>query len=98
MGLKVDRSAGEHVLIHWIRRSRRGFAWLDGVDTPLGEASEQYRIILSSPTQRLELSSTEPRLLVERMTMALLGSGPVTAEVQQVGDYAVSRAVQITFS
>jgi hypothetical protein len=98
VGLKVDRSAGEHVLIHWIRRSRTGFAWLDGVDTPLGEASEQYRIILSSPTQRLELSSTEPRLLVERMTMALLGTGPFTAEVQQVGDYAVSRAVQITFS
>ncbi len=30
--------------LSWIRRSRSGFDWLDGIDAPLAEVSEQYRI------------------------------------------------------
>ena len=30
----------------WTRRSRSGFAWLDGADAPLGEAREAYRATL----------------------------------------------------
>jgi hypothetical protein len=30
----------------WVRRSRIGWQWLDGVDAPLGEALESYRIDL----------------------------------------------------
>jgi hypothetical protein len=32
--------------IKWIRRSRGGFEWLDGIDAPLAESSEQYRLVI----------------------------------------------------
>jgi Putative phage tail protein len=32
--------------IKWIRRSRGGFEWLDGIDAPLAESSEQYRLTI----------------------------------------------------
>lgn len=33
--------------IGWIRRSRNGFAWTDGVDAPLAEESERYRVAVA---------------------------------------------------
>lgn len=33
--------------IGWTRRSRAGFAWIDGADAPLGEEAEQYRITVT---------------------------------------------------
>jgi hypothetical protein len=40
------RRDGADTLFDWQRRSRSGFAWLDGVDAPLGEAREAYRVTL----------------------------------------------------
>ena len=40
------RRDGADTLFDWRRRSRSGFAWLDGVDAPLGEAREAYRVTL----------------------------------------------------
>lgn len=34
-------------LVTWTRRSRAGFGWIDGIDAPLGEDSEHYRLTLS---------------------------------------------------
>src|SRR3546814_8562333 len=34
------------VNVQWIRRSRQGRGWLDGVDAPLGAESERYRVTL----------------------------------------------------
>jgi hypothetical protein len=33
--------------IEWVRRSRNGWDWIDGVDTPLGEESERYQLTLA---------------------------------------------------
>jgi len=38
-----DDGAGG-IVVEWIRRSRSGFAWRDGLDAPLGEDSEVYRV------------------------------------------------------
>ena len=35
------------LVFDWVRRSRSGFAWLDGVDAPLGEDAESYALTLS---------------------------------------------------
>lgn len=35
---------GGDIALRWVRRSRAGFDWVDGVDAPLAEESEQYRI------------------------------------------------------
>lgn len=36
--------------LKWVRRSRNGWQWVDGVDAPLGEEREQYRVTLDEGT------------------------------------------------
>jgi hypothetical protein len=43
-GLTAAIQANGDTLCSWIRRSRAGFDWIDGVDAPLAEDSEQYQI------------------------------------------------------
>lgn len=31
--------------VRWIRRSREGWNWTDGIDAPIGEESERYRVV-----------------------------------------------------
>ena len=83
------------MLLRWTRRSRGGFAWIDGVDAPLGEAREQYRVVMASSAQNIELSTAEPTLLIDAATIGALGAGSIGVSVQQVGDYAISRPIQI---
>ena len=41
--LKGERQ-GDDLVITWVRRTRLDAPWLDGVDAPLGEASESYEV------------------------------------------------------
>ena len=36
--------AGASLALHWVRRTRIGGAWMNGIDVPLSEASESYRV------------------------------------------------------
>ena len=47
VGLTASVAANGDIGLNWIRRSRDGFAWLDGTDVPLAEESEKYRITVS---------------------------------------------------
>lgn len=42
--LVASVGASGDISVSWIRRSRDGFAWLDGTDVPLAEESERYRV------------------------------------------------------
>jgi len=42
--LTASWQPGGDIALRWVRRSRAGFDWVDGVDAPLAEESEQYRI------------------------------------------------------
>jgi hypothetical protein len=44
--LRVEPTSGGAVLISWVRRSRFGWGWASGSDTPLGEESERYELEL----------------------------------------------------
>jgi hypothetical protein len=48
IALDAQRLADGTIRVSWIRRSRSGWAWLDGADAPLGEESERYRLSLAS--------------------------------------------------
>jgi len=39
----IDLGGGQY-LVRWVRRSRIGGTWRDGVDVPLGETSESYQV------------------------------------------------------
>ncbi|KPF59567.1 hypothetical protein IP88_16285, partial [alpha proteobacterium AAP81b] len=41
--LRLHHDGGD-LVARWIRRSRAGFAWTDGIDAPLAEANEAYRV------------------------------------------------------
>src|SRR3546814_19558839 len=44
--LNAERAINGDLEIRWIRRSRQGWGWVDGVDAPLGEEREASRLKL----------------------------------------------------
>jgi hypothetical protein len=58
VALKAGLQANGDTLCTWIRRSRAGFDWIDGVDAPLAEDSELYQIsILAGGTVVRQVNS-----------------------------------------
>ena len=48
--LTAERIGDGTIRIGWTRRSRIGWAWLDGSDAPLGEETERYRLTITPST------------------------------------------------
>jgi Putative phage tail protein len=90
-------SAGEDgaIRIHWVRRSRVGWRWIDGVDAPLGEERERYLVTTApdvGPAVAAETAMPEHSLSgAMRETMVAAGASRITVLVQQIGSHAVSR-------
>jgi hypothetical protein len=73
--------------LHWVRRSRGGWDWIDGSDAPLVEESERYRvsiIVAENPTRMVE--TTVPQI---ELSAADREQG-VTVDVVQLGSRASS--------
>jgi hypothetical protein len=78
--------------LSWVRRTRSGWAWLDGGETPLGEERELYRLRLSAPGLERSVEVGEPAYVYAAAQRIADGAaGPVTFSVSQVGTYAASR-------
>jgi hypothetical protein len=61
--LRLRRAANGDVTLSWVRRSRQGFAWLDGADAPLAEDAELYAVNLwSGPTLKRAWSLATPQV------------------------------------
>lgn len=82
--------------LSWIRRSRRGWAWLDEVDAPLGESAEQYRVTVVGAGGSVEAISGVQQIVIPAADLAAAGSGAATVEVRQIGDFAASRPASIS--
>jgi hypothetical protein len=95
----IDIAADGSVAIRWVRRSRIDLGWRDGVDQILAEEKEQYRLTLFADGLPVaEWASFESRLEVNAAQSAELGiaaNAPVTAEIRQVGRYALSKPLII---
>jgi hypothetical protein len=81
--LRVERRGDTRWLV-WTRRSRAGWRWRDGVDAPLGEERELYRVAVGSRVAEV----TVPEL-------ALLPGEAGVARVRQVGTAGPSAAAAI---
>ena len=80
--------------LSWTRRSRAGWAWRDGVDAPLIEQAELYRVSFGPIGAPLVTWAVDvPRLTIPSAQVAdlaaLLPGGELL--VRQVGSYALSR-------
>lgn len=85
--------------LSWTRRARGGWAWSDGVDTPLQEQSETYLVSLGgwdNPIRQWQTAS--PTLVIAAEEVAALAAAyPGTAfAVRQQGTYALSESLTLT--
>ncbi|MBS0502620.1 MAG: phage portal protein [Proteobacteria bacterium] len=81
----------------WVRSSRAGWTWLDGVDAPVAEAREAYRLTIepdSGPGRVHDL--TEAGFLYDPADDA--GAASVSFTVVQAGNWSLSRPAALTLS
>lgn len=91
--LTTARDAAGDLTIRWVRRSRLGWDWTSGADTPLGEEQERYRVTIGGggAPDRVLLSG-EPTCVNGAAEQAADGRAtPFAVTVEQIGTHAVSR-------
>ena len=90
--LRAARLANGDLDLCWVRRSRSGWVWLSGSDTPLGEESETYRLTLAGAGFERTVTPAAPAFVYTAADQAADGlAGPLTVEVVQLGTSAPSR-------
>ena len=79
--------------LSWVRRSRAGWRWLDGIDAPLAEESESYRVAApGADGLGRDLSIIAPAATLPLASLA----GAQTIEVRQIGTFGASRPAVLT--
>lgn len=93
--LQATMDADGSLTIAWVRRSRSGWSWLDGGETPLGEESETYRLSLATESATRTLLLATPSYFHSAEDQAGDGGGDLGIEVVQLGTVAQSRPATI---
>ena len=81
--------------MQWTRRSREGWRWLDGIEVPIAEEAELYRIeIVALPSAlRIEVTLDQPHYSLSAAQlgdMRAAGATSLTISVRQIGRFAPS--------
>ena len=81
------------LLLRWVPRSRGGFAWMDGLEAPLDEAVEQYRVDVQLAGDVQSFACTTPELVLDaaqivqwravtpQLSLAVCQMGPQVASI-----------------
>ncbi len=96
--LRAIETSDGGLALSWVRRSRQGWIWPDGADTPLGEETERYRVTIEGPDFARTAESAEPFYLYSAAARAADGPGPLTIAVSQTGSFAASRPATLTLA
>lgn len=75
------------LMIRWVRRSRVGWGWRDGIDVPLGEEAEHYRVTLRGSGGERVVDTEVPVLT---LATADRPPGVLEIEVRQRGTLGLS--------
>ena len=90
----ANRLADGTIRIVWVRRSRVGWAWLDGSDAPLGEEAERYRLTLTceggAPRTVETDAASYDYLPVDQVADDAAGATAIAIAVVQLGSIAAS--------
>jgi hypothetical protein len=86
--------------IGWVRRSRGGWRWSDGVDVPLGEESERYAIAVSAGGVVVRTAETDVSQWRYDAAMAAAegvvgGGGVLSVSIRQMGSFAPGRTATV---
>jgi len=96
--LSAAEGADGSVMLTWVRRSRVGWTWTSGADTPLGEENERYQLTLSGVGWARTVELTQSLYIYDAATRAADGAGPVIVTVAQLGTHGASRGATITIN
>jgi Putative phage tail protein len=83
--------------IEWVRRSRSGWAWIDGIDAPLAEDNERYVVSVVGSQGAIEREVQTSSCSVPTDDVLALGPGSVGITVVQVGSNGLSTPSRIRF-
>ncbi|MGN3974447.1 phage tail protein [Tsuneonella sp. SYSU-LHT278] len=96
---RVSGSIDTGLVLGWTRRARGSWHWLDGVDAPLVEQAEQYRVGLGPVDAPLaEWVVAQPAATIPGDVLAPLASAHpgVALWVRQVGSFSLSDPLFLT--
>lgn len=93
--LRAVENADGGLRINWVRRSRLGWSWPGGVDAPLAEEAEKYRVTVSGGGVTRVLELTEARLLYTAPERAEHAGTVLKIEVVQLGTHGPSRSASL---
>ncbi|HEX8573364.1 MAG TPA: phage tail protein [Allosphingosinicella sp.] len=97
--LRAERLPNGDIELSWVRRSRDGWVWLSGSDTPLGEESEGYSLTLAGSGFERVATVAEPFHRYTAAEQAADGAaGPIAVEIVQLGTSAPSRPASLVIS
>jgi hypothetical protein len=84
--LRWQAEASGEAKVHWVRRSRAGWRWIDGADVPVGEEAERYVVTVQSAAATVTRTTDVTWATVVR---------PATVTVRQRGTHGDSRGTTI---
>ncbi len=97
----VSLASGD-VQISWIRRSRGGWRWIDGLDAPIAEEREAYRIsLLPNAGPPRIVDTVLPTFIyasADRAADVLAGATQITFLISQIGTRSLSLPATLTLS
>jgi hypothetical protein len=89
--LAAERRSDGALRLSWVRRSRLGWDWPDGVDAPVAEERERYRVTITDLGGERMLESDAPELALVARDW---GVGTQIA-VRQIGSHGLSPAATL---
>ncbi len=97
VGLRIEGSDAAGYAIRWMRRSRAGWQWRDGIDAPLGEEQERYAATLSAGGASVRsVTLVEPVWILPPDAIAAdrvaAGGAPLAVAIRQIGDHGLGPA------
>lgn len=96
---RIETPAGLDWRAYWVRRSRDGWQWLDGTETPLGEEAERYRVTMSlGAAERVAEVAAPEWIYPASQRQQDIAGGATHAEIAiaQIGTAALSRPARIS--
>lgn len=88
--VEASRDGGGDITVRWVRRTRTGGGWRDGVDVPLGETAERYEAEVMDGSEVVRvMQATSPEMVYSAaMQVADFGAlqGAVTVRVYQMSE------------
>lgn len=95
--LTMWRDGSGGIGAEWIRRSHRGWTWLDEVGVPPDPFAELYRVTISGPAGSIQIETDVPKLLCAAAELPAESGQLIRLAVVTVGPKAVSHEASATF-